>query len=87
MSVIGQWRVGRSTGRTIWYGEHTLHGMVDTSAIATRICVAMNEIETAKELLARAHALLEGTTNKLEHEIATFLWATPEPSVAPKEER
>lgn len=39
-----RWRVGRSTGRTIWYGEDVLHGLVDTPAIASRICEAMNEI-------------------------------------------
>lgn len=37
-----KWRPGRSSGQTIWFGEDVLHGMVQTRAIATRICDAMN---------------------------------------------
>lgn len=38
------WRTGEA-GRTIWWGEYTLHGMVGSAEIATRICDAMNDVE------------------------------------------
>ena len=35
---------------------------------------ARDRADAAEALLARAHGMLEGTTRKLEHEIAAFLW-------------
>lgn len=52
------WRVGRSTKRTIWFGENVLHGMVDTPAIAERICVAMNEHESLKARVAELESAI-----------------------------
>lgn len=45
-----EWRTGEA-GRTIWYGEHTLHGIVGTPEIAARICVAMNDTERMRAAL------------------------------------
>lgn len=59
------WRTGRSTGRTIWYGEYTLHGMVDTAVIATRICEAMNEIEPLRAEVVRLRAALRAVVDEI----------------------
>jgi len=57
--MADQWRVGRSTKRTIWYGEDVVHGMVDLPEIAERICRAMNEHEPLKARVAELEKALK----------------------------
>ncbi len=42
---------------------------------------AVDRRDAAEALLARAHGMLEGTTRKLEHDIAAFLWPKASDSV------
>lgn len=51
-----RWRVGRSTKRTIWYGDDVVHGMVDSPAIASRICEALNVLGDYRSSRAVARA-------------------------------
>ena len=44
------WRTGEA-GRTIWWGDHVLHGIVGTPEIAARICEAMNDIDRTQDAL------------------------------------
>ena len=45
---MAEWRVGRSTGRTLWRDEQ-LVGMVDSPEIAAEIVRAMNAFEGLKD--------------------------------------
>lgn len=61
---VERWRTGEA-GRTIWWGEHTLHGMVGTPEIAARICHALNE---EPKLRAALKAIVDEITDEKHEE-------------------
>lgn len=51
------WRVGSHARVTIWYGQDTFHGHVQTEAIAHRIVDAMNNIGPLRARVAELEAI------------------------------
>lgn len=55
---VAVWRTGEA-GRTIWWDDYVLHGIVNTPEIATRICEAMNEVDSLRAVAKAAGEYLE----------------------------